>query len=123
MNDKIEQPKTALELIAAERNEQITKHGRTHEADDCYPNGAALVGAAICYAQYGAGSSDYRRARREDFYIPDSWPWSGKDWRPSVKDEIPHRIKDLTKAAALIVAEIERLQRKHAANEEAIAWL
>jgi hypothetical protein len=35
----------------------------------------------------------------------DAWPWADKDWKP--KD----RRRDLIRAAALIVAEIERLDR------------
>jgi len=41
---------------------------------------------------------------------PDVWPWGGFTWKPTT----PRR--DLVKAAALILAEIERLDR--ATNKE-----
>ncbi len=48
-----------------------------------------------------------------------NWPWDPKWWKPlyndeedQTPDEIDNRIRELTKAGALIAAEIDRLQRK-----------
>jgi len=44
----------------------------------------------------GSGLTTHRR-----------WPWHPLQWKPTPKD----RVRELVKAGALIVAEIERLQR------------
>lgn len=82
---------TAIDLITAERKRQIDAEGWTPEHDDAHADGA-LADAAACYAM----------GRRTAL-----WPWSTDWWKPSPDD----RVRDLVKAGALIVAEIERLQR------------
>lgn len=87
--------KKALELIAAERTRQIqaedwdTPHDDTHIHDE-------LSLAAACYALPP-------RIKTRILH----WPWQQKWWKPTPND----RIRELVKAGALIVAEIERLQR------------
>ena len=76
----------ALELIAAERQRQVEVEGWDMEHDD--KTGGSLAWAASCYAN----GSDA------------NWPWHFKWWKPTPKD----RIRELVKAGALIVAEIER---------------
>lgn len=93
---------TALDDIAAERLRQIESEGWTLDHDDCHNKGELAL-AAAGYAQF-AGASEMHR----DFFahrIPKWWPWSASWWKP--KD----RRRDLVKAGALIVAEIERLDR------------
>lgn len=91
--------KTAIELIAEERQRQIAEEGWTIERDQMY-SADDLVLAAATYALP-------ERIRlwlgRKDI---DIWPWSSSWWKPSPDN----RIKELTKAGALIAAEIERLQ-------------
>jgi hypothetical protein len=112
---------TPLEEIAVERKRQIEEEGFTAERDDGYAD-RSLASAAACYAM--AASQD-RFARElvtdkevspQNLYIVRClWPrgWSWKWWKPTT-----HR-RDLVKAAALIVAEIERLDR--AATKEVVA--
>lgn len=79
---------SVIEEIAAERRRQVEREGWTPEHDDQHNEGG-LSRAAACYATSSKGG----------------WPWSDADWKP--KD----RRRDLIRAAALIVAEIERLDR------------
>ena len=89
--------KTGIELIADERQRQITAEGWTPEHDDQHTE-SELLQAAICYAENGSnlelGACD----------VP--WPWGENDWKPSQDN-----IRNLVKAGALIAAEIDRLQR------------
>lgn len=92
----------AVQDVLAERRRQIEVEGRTPETDDRYC-AADLALAGACYA-LSAGGKD---AAAESF-----WPWSDRWWRPTN----PRR--DLVKAGALILAEIERLDRE----EERKGW-
>lgn len=90
---------SVVSLVAAERARQIAKEGWTPEHDDEHSNGALAL-AASCYAE--------PHAEREIILDrPAKWPWAREDWKPTPND----RIRELVKAGALIVAEIERLQR------------
>ena len=89
----------ALELIAVERAAHISREGWTPEHDDKHANGD-LARAASVYA-LNAASPIYRTDGD-----PWLWPWDRSWFKPT------NRIRDLVKAGALIVAEIERLQRK-----------
>lgn len=92
---------TAIELIAAERQRQIEQKGWSEEHDDSHCFGQ-LAAAASCYA----APTNFRLMdpNRDE---PMAWPWARYDWKPSPND----RKKELVKAGALIVAEIERLER------------
>ena len=97
---------TVIDEIAAERRRQIEKEGWTVEHDNEHGNGE-LARAAAAYADHAsrfqyAASVGMTYATRAPNPL---WPWSGW-WNP--KD--PRR--DLIRAGALIVAEIERLDRK-----------
>ncbi|MCC3679189.1 hypothetical protein LLE81_00060 [Staphylococcus epidermidis] len=94
---------TAARDVLAERNRQITAEGWTPAHDDEHSEGE-MADAAGCYAHAAAGWNTYS-AR-------DRWPWSLKWWKPST----PRR--DLVKAGALILAEIERLDRAAAKQAE-----
>lgn len=85
---------SVIDEIAAERARQISKEGWTPEHDD-HHNDGSLARAA---ASYAAGERLW-------------WPWRDSDWKP--KD----RRRDLIRAAALIVAEVERLDRAQAEEE------
>ena len=102
-------PMTVIDEIADERRRQIEVEGWTPEHDDLHYDGS-LARAASCYASYAAAASSLGAGVRADVYqratpAPSNWPWRGKWWKP--KD----RRRDLIRAAALIVAEIERLDR------------
>lgn len=89
---------TGCQLIAAERKRQIEVEGWTADHDAKHICGE-LTDAAVCYAIRG-----YWRTRYDRF-LKALWPWDSKYWKPTQDD----RIKELTKAGALIAAEIDRL--------------
>ncbi len=88
---------TGSELIAAERQRQIDVEGWTPAHDDAHVN-AELLAAAVWYLDNGCEFDLELR-------LP-SWPWEPWAWKPS-----NDRVRQLTKAGALIAAEIDRLQR------------
>ena len=101
--------KTAIELIADERQRQIMWEGFSVIHDDTYKNGE-LAYAAACYAL----NHDALSSVKEGQSVPAKWPWNIIRWKPSPND----RIKELVKAGALITAEIERLQRLNLSEAE-----
>ncbi|VFT61499.1 Uncharacterised protein [Pseudomonas aeruginosa] len=82
--------------VQAERRRQVEDEGWTPEHDDEH-NGGELADAAACYALSAAGWSTYAARER--------WPWPLEWWKPSTAR------RDLVKACALALAEIERLDR------------
>lgn len=96
--------KTAIQLIVKERKRQIRK-GYTPQSDDRYTD-SRLSEAAAAYML----PPEFDNEGPEDFTRGDIWPW----WPSSFKRSPDDRIKELVKACALGVAEIERLQRKEA---------
>ena len=100
---------SAIDDVIAERKRQVEAERWTAEHDDQHGTGALAAGGA-CYALLAASraagqfGSEYWRDR----YARDAralWPWDEEWWKP--KDSR----RDLIRAAALIVAEIERLDR------------
>lgn len=96
-----------MEEIYAERRRQVDSEGRTPAHDDEHRAGD-MAKAAACYAagttfeQRGTGRrADGPMGRRGSIL----WPWDKSWWKPK------GRRRDLVRAAALIVAEIERLDR------------
>ena len=96
---------TGIELIAAERERQISVEGWTAEHDDKH-NNRQLVRAAACYAD-----PTYETVEFEMRDTPYRWPWEPSWWKP---DRDP--IRNLVKAGALIAAEIDRMQRASTAE-------
>ena len=99
--------KNAIEMIADERERQKKVEGWSEEHDDQHIENE-LANAAATYAM----DSDCREALMNIYDckltgIPPTWPWEDEWYKPTPDD----RIKELVKAGALIVAEIERLQR------------
>lgn len=87
----------ALDVLA-ERRRQIDVEGWTPEHDDGHAHGEmAQAAASYCFA-----ASDQPTMGKV------WWPWSSEWWKPAA----PRRM--LVKAAALIIAEIERLDRAEA---------
>jgi hypothetical protein len=96
-NPKPESKSSGVDLIAKERQRQIEKEGWTPEHDDTHTL-RELARAAICYATPHIKTQTPPRPM---------WPWHDDFWKPS-----DDPIRNLVKAGALIVAEIDRLQRK-----------
>jgi len=86
--------------VLAERRRQIEAEAFTAEHDDAINSDGQLAFAAACYAIPAP-----RRGGRGHGYVGLLWPWSWEWWKP--KD----RRRDLVRAAALLLAEIERLDR------------
>lgn len=84
--------------VLAERQRQISAEGWTPAHDDQYTTGD-MASAAACYASQG------RYHYPEPGKPGPNWPWAAKWWKPST-----YR-RNLEKAGALILAEIERLDR------------
>jgi hypothetical protein len=84
---------TGIEIIQNEREKQVQK-GWTPEHDDLHTRGE-LAYAAVSYAVWGQSG-----------FVPTFWPWQKEEWKPEIDP-----IDTLAKAGALIVAEIERIQR------------
>jgi hypothetical protein len=89
--------------IAAERERQITQEGWSLEHDDQHRDGSmAFAAASYIDPELYTPGWPYGESPR-----PVKWPrsWGLEWWKP--KD----RRRDLIRAAALLVAEIERLDR------------
>ena len=82
--------------VLAERRRQVEVKGRSAERDDHYA-GSELAVAAGCYAIWG---ETLPRSRP-----PTLWPFHRDWWKPTT------RRRNLVKAAALLLAEIERIDR------------
>lgn len=106
------QTQAALDVLA-ERQRQVEKEGWTPEHDDSHHPHGHLSLAAACYACNAATwlkQLFLGAAPPMDRYSTLSepgmrWPWSSDWWKP----KSPRR--DLVKAGALILAEIERIDR------------
>lgn len=98
---------TGIELIAAERERQVSVEGWTPEHDDMHTD-AEILWAAKDYlvAAIQQRNSTLSYVPEHIAEISSSWPWDGCFWKPS-----PHQIRNLVKTAALLAAEIDRLQR------------
>lgn len=95
-----------IEFIAAERQRQIEEEGWSIQRDCEEHRNNELVIAAMCYA---CPDVDKKHSGPLAFFkgadCPAMWPWNKEWWKPSSNN----RIRELTKAGALIAAEIDRL--------------
>jgi len=96
---------SAIDDVLLERIRQINAEGFTADHDDEHGDGA-LARAAACYIL---------NAERIPISCGDStiWPWDKASFKP--KD----RRRDLVRAAALLIAEIERVDRSYGGWEGA----
>ena len=91
--------------VLAERQRQVEVEGWSAAHDDGHSSGELAL-AAAAYAQFAAKTDRQRAAG--SLNRANWWPWSPDWWKPS------DRRRDLVKAGALILAEIERLDRNSA---------
>lgn len=105
---KLSQTTFASRDVLAERRRQIEAEGWTPEHDDVHKEGslgraggfyALNAGAALWYGTHDTSICDT---------APDGWPWAPEWWKPA------NARRDLVKAGALILAEIERIDRASA---------
>lgn len=95
--------------VIAERQRQVEVEGWTAEHDDEHDSGE-MAAAAAAYALNAADQIHPYSCGDGDMYTGSIfWPWDAKWWKPTN----PRR--DLVKAAALILAELEKIDR---ANEK-----
>jgi hypothetical protein len=85
----------ALDVLA-ERRAQIEREGYDPQGDDCYVD-RQLAKAAAAYTMNALFPASEQ--------VPPSWPWDSAWWKPK-----GYR-RDIVRAAALLVAEIERIDR------------
>jgi hypothetical protein len=83
--------------VVDERVRQMIAEDWDYEHDDQYIGGE-LRNAAVCYAVQGRNPYDQGE-------VPMRWPWGDDDWKPKSYRE------NLVRAAALLIAEIERIDR------------
>lgn len=87
----------ATDDVIEERARQMGAEGWTPEHDDLHGRGDLAV-AGACYAMHTDAHSDAGDP-------PPEWPWEPEWWKPKGTR------RDLVRAAALIIAEIERIDR------------
>lgn len=98
----------AIKDVINERQRQVNQEFYSIENDDEYKENE-LVRAAACYTNnvvsrgWTYSESDLETYQSEE--APDFWPWDLDFWKP----KSPR--KDLVRAAALLIAEIERIDR------------
>ncbi|HGM6423186.1 TPA: hypothetical protein ACKQIK_004014 [Pseudomonas aeruginosa] len=92
--------------VQAERRRQITAEGWTPEHDDEHSHGQ-IARAAACYALAGSSAPNDGTAA---LLVSLAWPWDEQWWKPSTAR------RDMVKACALALAEIERLDRAAASQ-------
>jgi hypothetical protein len=93
--------------VLAERRRQIKVEGWTPEHDDLHSD-RVLAKAAAVYALNAAQPPVMHFDAELQETIPENWPWSGVYWKPRGPRH------DLVRAGALILAEIERIDRDFA---------
>lgn len=93
----------AAQDVLAERRRQIEVEGWTPEHDDEHSESELALAAA----SYAAAAGGYAKGK-----APPIWPFALDWWKPS------YGRRDLVKAAALLLAEIERIDRAAAEKGE-----
>ena len=94
--------------VQTERRRQVEAEGWTPEHDDAHSHGE-MARAAACYALAGSSAPNDGTAA---LLVSLAWPWDEQWWKPSTAR------RDLVKACALGLAEIERLDRAAAPGKE-----
>ena len=102
--------KTGVELIAAERKRQIAEEGWTPEHDAEHSEGDLAAAGASYALDMVASTSTIDAPTHMGEACRDAgdacWPWDGDWWKPTPND----LVRQLTKAGALIAAEIDKIQ-------------
>jgi hypothetical protein len=96
--------------ILAERRRQVESKGWDHAHDDAHPSGEIAAFAAVYAMPEAARNWDASSTGYGDTFAQALTP---QDWAPKFGD----RRRDLVKAGALILAEIERIDRTRARNK------
>lgn len=118
-NKRLYRISQGVSSVLTERNRQWAVEGFDPARDDQYVRGELAL-AATCYVAHVGLSQELEAKLGEKFDAEQHrtmpalhfWPWSRDWWKPT------DRRRDLVKAAALIIAEIERLDRAAAQAEQ-----
>lgn len=101
----------AIDDVMHERCSQLSEKGHAPEWDDTYTKGE-LVNGAIAYCDASVGEVTEEDAADVGLLF---WPWPPETFKPRDKRS------NLVRAAALIIAEIERLDRTaHRASDHQV---
>lgn len=100
-DEQLDESTAAARDVFSERHRQVAAEGWTVVHDNSHQNGQ-LARAAACYAVSGSSDQSDQTAA---LLVSLAWPWDENWWKPTSKR------RDLVKAGALILAEIERLDR------------
>lgn len=104
---KIE-PSQAINDVLVERVRQLSEEGFDAKHDDQHTDGE-LSRAAACYAMGAVETMTGREPMTwDDDFLSALWPWDRSWWKSKTAR------KDLVRAAALILAELERIDRASA---------
>jgi hypothetical protein len=106
MGDLIFITSPGVGAIHRERERQWEEEGFSDEHDDEYVDGE-LIRAAYSYMLVAVAPAVIKDGERVSEKPPPTWPWDAKWWKPDLGDPI----RMLTKAGALIAAEIDRQER------------
>ncbi|TBU75227.1 hypothetical protein [Phytopseudomonas daroniae] len=104
---------TSWTSVLAERIRQVHTYGFLHEEDDHFTSGE-LAAASLSYLEQAFCQVNEPGTELLEELIPNEWPWPDEAWKPSTA---PRR--NLVKALALGLAELERLDRKAVAEDSA----
>lgn len=88
--------------VIIERERQIIDESWTPEHDDKYVQDELILASAL----YILASTYFGKASTFGGWVSLLWPWDIKWWKPT------YRRRNLVKASALIVAELDRLDRQ-----------
>lgn len=97
----------AIGDVINERKAQVTREGHLATYDDTINRNGELAAAAGAYAFSACLAGSGVPANLRDGVVMRHWPWSAESFKPKSQRE------DLVRAAALLIAEIERLDRKN----------
>jgi hypothetical protein len=106
-NNKTEYFLRGINDVSTERLRQIEEEGYGSSNDDSYPGGE-LAAAGASYGMHAAWNLAPTNVGKDPLGIPLWWPFDVVHWKPSDPR------KNLVKAAALIIAEIDKIDRKEA---------
>ena len=118
LNYDINEASNMYRGILLERIRQIREEGHFPEHDDRHVYGE-LGTAAACYA---LDPNTLIRQRAYNQNVPPKfWPFDAEAWKPALKwqrNDAKLRLRELEKAGALILAEMERWHRLLREEEE-----
>lgn len=115
MNDVSPERTRAIVDVLNERFRQVHEEGWTPEHDDTHADGE-MARAAAAYALFAGQPHRFSElAKSIRSALAWLWPWSAEWWKPSTSDR-----RNLVKAGALILAELERLDRAAEGGETII---